>query len=189
MWYAWNVTEDPDLGLRLARGDWQVGMIAPPTRDMPPQSLGVWMAQRSRWLKAYAQTWRVQMRHPSRAWRELGPRGFMALQLGLGGAILSALVHGSWAIFVPAALILPPVTLAPIWAGLAAVSYLSGIVIGLLAPGRLTGARVLLALPQPLYRPLQTIAMARALNGLASCAHFRAKTPHGEAPVFADPPL
>ncbi len=180
-WDAWNVTEDADLGLRFARGGWQVGMIAPPTLEAAPRHLGVWIAQRSRWLKGYLQTWLVQMRDPARAWRELGPRGFVSLQLGLGGTILSALVHGPWALFILAALLLPSVTLAPVWAMLAAASYLAGGVMGLVAPGPINARRVILALTLPLYWPLQTIAMARAIYGLISCPHFWAKTPHEEA--------
>ncbi|MBU4063686.1 MAG: glycosyltransferase [Alphaproteobacteria bacterium] len=34
-WDAWYVTEDADLGLRLARAGLRVGMIAPPTREAP----------------------------------------------------------------------------------------------------------------------------------------------------------
>lgn len=179
-WDAWNVTEDADLGLRLARGGWRVGMIAPPTREAPPHRLGVWIAQRSRWLKGYLQTWFIQMRDPMRVWRDLGPAGFAALQLGLGGAILSALVHGFWALFMLVAIVSPSVTLAPVWAGLAVMSYFAGITMGLLAPGPKGFRRIFLALTQPVYWPLQTIAMARALYGLVACPHYWAKTPHDE---------
>ena len=43
-WDAWNVTEDADLGLRLARRGAHVGMIAPPTLEAPPAQMGVWLA-------------------------------------------------------------------------------------------------------------------------------------------------
>jgi glycosyltransferase XagB len=33
------------------------------------------------------------MRFPHQLWRELGPRGFLAFQLVVGGTVLSALVH------------------------------------------------------------------------------------------------
>ena len=69
-WDAWNVTEDADLGLRLARGGQRVGVIAPPTRETPPEALLVWVNQRSRWLKGFLQTWLVVMRQPLAA---LGP--------------------------------------------------------------------------------------------------------------------
>ena len=52
-----------------------------------------WLRQGTRWLKGYVQTWLVHMRHPRRLWRELGPRGFLAFQVVVGGTVLSALVH------------------------------------------------------------------------------------------------
>jgi hypothetical protein len=33
------------------------------------------------------------MRFPLTLWRELGPRGFLAFQVVVGGTVLSALVH------------------------------------------------------------------------------------------------
>jgi len=74
-WDAWNVTEDADLGLRLARTGWRVGMIATPTQEAPPEALLVWINQRSCWLKGFLQTWLVVMRRPRAAMREMGWRG------------------------------------------------------------------------------------------------------------------
>ena len=39
------------------------------------------------------QTWIVHMRAPFRMMRELGPSGFITLQLVVGGTVLAALVH------------------------------------------------------------------------------------------------
>lgn len=83
-WDAWNVTEDADLGLRLARAGLRVGMIRPPTLEAPPDGLLVWVNQRSRWLKGFVQTWLVVMRRPRAAMREMGLAGFAAMQLTLG---------------------------------------------------------------------------------------------------------
>ena len=177
-WDAWNVTEDADLGLRLARSGRQVGMIAPPTLEAPPEDLRVWLAQRSRWLKGFAQTWLVVMRRPGEAAREMGLAGFAAMQLTLGAAILSALVHGPWALWLALSLMLPDAGPAPVFLAVAAVSYSAGMAMALAAPGRKDGRRVWLAITLPLYWPLQTLAMMRALYGLAKCPHFWAKTPH-----------
>src|SRR4029078_8935958 len=48
---------------------------------------------RERTFKGWMQTWLVHMRHPLRIVRELGPSGFLAFQLVVGGTVLSALVH------------------------------------------------------------------------------------------------
>lgn len=180
-WDAWNVTEDADLGLRLARSGQTVGVIAPATLETPPEALGVWVNQRSRWLKGFLQTWLVVMRHPSRACREMGPGGFVAMQFTLGGAIASALVHGFWALWLAMCLCVPGAAMAPAFAGIAVLSYAAGIVMALAAPGKRNLGRVWLALTLPLYWPLQTVAMTRAVYGLIRCPHFWAKTPHRPA--------
>lgn len=180
-WDAWNVTEDAELGLRLARKGQRVGMIRPPTLETPPGSMMVWINQRSRWLKGFIQTWLVLMRRPGKAVQELGIGGFLAVQLTLGAAILSALVHGPWALWLALAWLDPGLGIAPAFLVIAALSYTAGILMALLAPGRVDMRRVNLALSLPVYWPLQSLAMMRALYGLARCPHFWAKTPHGAA--------
>ena len=177
-WDAWNVTEDADLGLRLARRGLNVGMMSPPTQEAPPEALIIWINQRSRWLKGFLQTWLVVMRRPRTALREMGAAGFISMQLTLGAAILSALVHGPWAVWLAVSLLHPGVEIAPAFVALAAASYAAGILMALAAPGPKNWQRVLLAFTLPAYWPLQSIAMVRALYGLAKCPHFWAKTPH-----------
>ncbi len=184
-WDPWNVTEDADLGFRLARQGWRVGVIHAPTLEAPPARFGVWLAQRSRWLKGFLQTWLVLMRRPRRSWRELGPAGFLTMQATLGGAILAALVHGPWALWALACAASPGLNLGPFWTTLAVSGYVAGIALALAAPGRLTAGRVFLALTQPAYWPLHTLAMARAIYGLVRCPHFWAKTPHAPCPPSA----
>ena len=178
-WDAWNVTEDADLGLRFARSGLQVGVIDPPTLEAPPEALTVWLAQRSRWLKGFLQTWLVVMRRPWRAMREMGAGNFLALQLTLGAAILSAMVHGPWAIWLLVAIALPGIAPAPLFLGFIAVSYTASIAMALAAPGRRDLRRLMLAITLPAYWPLQSVAMVRAIYSLARRPHFWAKTPHG----------
>lgn len=177
-WDPWNVTEDADLGLRLARLGLEVRMIDTPTLEAPPEKAGVWLAQRSRWLKGYLQTWLVIMRRPRRAISELGLGGFLSIQLTLGAALLSALVHGPWAFWLITSLAIPSLAPWPIFLALAAMSYIAGILLALTAPGKRGLGRLLLALTQPFYWPLQTLAMARAIYGLLRRPHYWAKTPH-----------
>lgn len=178
-WDAWNVTEDADLGLRLARSGLRVGVIEPSTLEAPPEALKVWLAQRSRWLKGFLQTWLVVMRRPRKAIREMGAGNFLAVQLTLGAAILSALVHGVWAGWLMATLILPGIAPPAIFLWFIGGSYLASMMMALAAPGRRDMRRYVLALTLPLYWPLQSIAMIRAVYSLARRPHFWAKTPHG----------
>ncbi len=50
-WDAWNVTEDADIGLRLARLGYRVETLASETLEDPPTRLDQCFPQRVRWLK------------------------------------------------------------------------------------------------------------------------------------------
>lgn len=92
-WDPHNVTEDADLGLRLARMGYRTGVIDSETSEEANGALGNWMQQRARWLKGWMQTWLVHMRQPVRLYSELGWAGFLATQAWLAGLIFSSLVH------------------------------------------------------------------------------------------------
>ena len=92
-WDAYNVTEDADLGLRLARSGYRAGTITRQTLEEAPETLSAWLPQRVRWNKGYLQTWLVHMRDPRATWRELGPGSFIAMQLLFPGMLVSALIH------------------------------------------------------------------------------------------------
>jgi cellulose synthase/poly-beta-1,6-N-acetylglucosamine synthase-like glycosyltransferase len=96
-WDPYNVTEDADLGIRLARAGFRTTVVASSTYEEAPARLMGWIRQRTRWFKGYLQTWAVHMRNPLRLWRELGTGGFLVFQLVIGGAVLAALVHGIFA--------------------------------------------------------------------------------------------
>jgi cellulose synthase/poly-beta-1,6-N-acetylglucosamine synthase-like glycosyltransferase len=52
-WDPFNVTEDADLGLRLARFGYRCGTIDLPTLEEAPAELGPWLHQRTRWFKGW----------------------------------------------------------------------------------------------------------------------------------------
>ncbi len=89
-WDSWNVTEDADLGFRLWRSGWRMGVISRPTWETPPGDLHDWLPQRTRWLKGYMQTWGVHTRDLI----GLGPRGLFALVMTLGVGLASAALYG-----------------------------------------------------------------------------------------------
>ncbi len=92
-WDPFNVTEDADLGIRLARDGRIVEVLNSTTWEEAPHLLSSWMWQRQRWLKGWLQTYLVHTRQPRRLWRELGAWRFCGLQLLMGGLIVSALIH------------------------------------------------------------------------------------------------
>jgi glycosyltransferase XagB len=92
-WDAWNVTEDADLGIRLARLGYAVKDLPSSTLEEAPGTLGAWMRQRTRWMKGFVQTATSHSRKPRLLLRQLGIwKCFGALCLTWGIA-LSALVY------------------------------------------------------------------------------------------------
>lgn len=92
-WDAWNVTEDADLGLRLARLGYGTGVLDSITYEEANMRLGNWMRQRARWLKGFLVTWLVHMRQPVQLMRDVGPAGFWASQALTLGVFVSVLLH------------------------------------------------------------------------------------------------
>ena len=92
-WDPYNVTEDADLGIRLARRGYRSSMVASTTYEEAPADIWPWLKQRTRWFKGWIQTWCVHMRRPWRLWSEVGACGFFALQFMLFGTVLAALLH------------------------------------------------------------------------------------------------
>jgi len=92
-WDPYNVTEDADLGIRLARFGYRCGTIRLPTMEEAPPVFDVWFKQRTRWIKGWIQTFLVHMRHPIKLTRELGLRKMLLMQLVVTAIVLSVLIH------------------------------------------------------------------------------------------------
>lgn len=74
------MTEDADLGFRLARHGYRTEMISTVTGEEANCRLWPWVKQRSRWLKGYMTTYLVHMRRPRLLHQQLGPRKFWGFQ-------------------------------------------------------------------------------------------------------------
>lgn len=92
-WDPYNVTEDADLGVRLARFGYRASTISRPTYEAAPRTLSVWLPQRTRWFKGWAQSWLVHMRSPRRLLGDLGPGSFMVAQVLFAGTLASVMLH------------------------------------------------------------------------------------------------
>lgn len=92
-WDAFNLTEDADLGVRLARRGLRAETIESRTLEEAPLGYSAWMAQRTHWMKGWMQTFVVHNRAPLRFLKEIGWRGFLGFQLLVGGMILASLLH------------------------------------------------------------------------------------------------
>jgi len=92
-WDAWNVTEDADLGIRLARLGYRIEDLPSSTLEEAPITLGAWMRQRTRWMKGFMQTCIVHSRQPGSALRQLGPWRFAGAVILTLGTVASALLY------------------------------------------------------------------------------------------------
>lgn len=186
-WDPFNVTEDADLGIRIARFGYRTGVINTTTYEEAPARLGPWLRQRTRWFKGWMQTWLVHMREPRRLARELGLPAFIAFQLMVGGNALAALIHP---IFIVSFLldavrgdIQSQDQLAAAFFGASvAAGYLTSAVLGIigLIRRRLPGAAWSLLLI-PVHWMLLSTAAWRAVLQLIFDPYRWEKTDHGQA--------
>lgn len=95
-WDPYNVTEDADLGLRMAAAGYRTEMLSLATLESAPESLKVWLPQRTRWIKGHLQTLLVHTRTKT----ILQPKAFANVFWGLGAGLLSSFF------FLPASLMI-----------------------------------------------------------------------------------
>jgi cellulose synthase/poly-beta-1,6-N-acetylglucosamine synthase-like glycosyltransferase len=187
-WDGHNVTEDADLGLRLKRFGYRIGVIGLPTLEEAPEDFRTWMPQRIRWYKGWLQTWLVHMRDPARLWRELGPASFALTQILFLGTLLSVLIHPvalatvAWLVIKLVqsdVIVIPHVAMAV--GGVASIVIGYGAFLGL---GHVTLSRHerrqfwKVALLMPAYWLLLSVAAWRALYELYRRPHQWNKTRH-----------
>ncbi len=186
-WDAHNVTEDADLGLRLARAGYRTELVASVTIEEANARLWPWVRQRTRWLKGYAMTWAVHMADPAALWRDLGPRRFWGVQILFLGTVsqfvLAPVLWSFW--LIPFGLPHPLRGMLP-EAGLLALgalflaTELINLAVATLAARRAGRPRLAFWSPMlQLYFPLATISAWRALTEICTKPFFWDKTVHG----------
>jgi glycosyltransferase XagB len=189
-WDEWNVTEDADLGIRLARFGYRVKALDSDTWEEAPYEFGNWFRQRTRWQKGWMQTFIVHSRRPIYFWRDLGPRRAVAAMTLIVGAIFGCLF---WPVFAAGTIwralsvgqgALSPwremsdvftyiLALAGVWTIL-----LPAVVAAKLRRLKVTAGALLLL---PLYYLLVTAATWAAMLDLLLWPHYWAKTAHGRS--------
>ena len=188
-WDEWNVAEDADLGIRLARFGYRIGSLNSDTSEEAPYELLNWFRQRVRWQKGWIQTCVVHARQPIRLLGSLGRLRALSATLLIFGAVLSALF---WPAFALDTLIRAfeagretsgwreatdvftyILALAGIWA-LAVPAVVAARLRGL----ELSAKDFALA---PVYYLLVSIAAWAAILDLVLRPHYWAKTEHGRS--------
>ena len=190
-WDEWNVAEDADLGIRLARLGYRVGSIDSDTSEEAPHEFANWFRQRVRWQKGWMQTCIVHSRQPIRFVQDLGPGRAAAAATLVAGAVISALFWPAFAIgTIWRALSAGEGYLSPwreagdVFTYILALSGVWTMVLPALVAARLRRLTVTprtLAL-MPVYYLLVSAAAWTAIIDLAARPHYWAKTAHGRTP-------
>ena len=189
-WDPFNVTEDADIGIRLARRGYGVRTFDSTTYEEAPTEIGNWVRQRSRWQKGYMQTWLVHMRQPLQLIRNAGPRGFIGFQLFIGGTFVSALLAPILWTLTVVVLLAGSKLLGSAHFCLACLLVGNGFFVALAMLGPLRRGWFGLmpfALLVPLYWGLISVALYRALVQLVSRPFHWEKTRHGTSRFSAAP--
>lgn len=185
-WDSFNVTEDADLGVRLARLGHRVETLASHTHEEAPETLPAWMAQRTRWIKGWMQTFIVHNRQPLQLLRQLGWKSFIFFQLIVLGMILAPMLHVAFLVTAGlglAAGMVPGTADAHLWT----LGYLAVFLVGNAAAFLVNVAGLIrlkrsglvpLQLALPYYWLLLAAATVRAMHELLVRPFHWAKTGH-----------
>jgi cellulose synthase/poly-beta-1,6-N-acetylglucosamine synthase-like glycosyltransferase len=189
-WDAYNVTEDADLGVRLARFRYRTATLRSQTHEEAPLGFKAWMAQRTRWMKGWMQTFVVHSRKPFECFSDMGWTAYFAFQVYVGSMIVSALLHTVFLVSLAASIAFDGLRFPDTpwgWANVAilAAGYSGAFAIVLAGLKRLGAPTrvVMIQLLMPLYWVLHTIAAARAAYELFARPYYWAKTVHGRTKV------
>lgn len=196
-WDPFNVTEDADLGVRLARLCYRTGVIDSTTFEEAPADLKAWTKQRTRWMKGWMQTLLVHTRNPFSLIAELGTFGMFGFVATVIANLASAVIHPAAIGLIvwqasSGAFFSGDNILAAAVAALASANLVFGYVIALASAAfglfrrPMPGLSLHLILT-PFYWLLSALAFILALIDLIRRPYFWAKTEHGiakrDAPV------
>lgn len=194
-WDPYNVTEDADIGIRLARFKFKTQIINTYTYEEATISVKSWIRQRSRWNKGHLQTYLVHMRHPLKLLKELGVIKYAKFQLTFGGGIMMPLMNPFLWVLSILTLITPatfnaffPSFVQPVcWFNLV-IGNLTYLILYVIASiKRIKYETIPFAILMPMYWSLISIASWRGLIQLILKPFYWEKTSHGVSKTIQNP--
>ena len=187
-WDAHNVTEDADLGIRLARFGYRTELSLTVTQEEANCRLRPWIRQRSRWLKGYMVTYLVHMQRPRALLQTLGWGRFIGLNVILLAALMQFLLAPVlWCFWALAFGLVDPLglpQLSPQLVGAAMVIFgaatMIDFTIACLSMRGQNRRGLMFWVPAfLLYFPMATLAAYKALFELIFVPFYWDKTAHG----------
>jgi len=187
-WDPYNVTEDADLGIRASALGYRVGVVDSTTMEEATSRMGIFIGQRSRWIKGYMQTALVHARRPARLIGQIGIRRFLSFALLIAGTPLTFLGVIPFTALLIASFALPWLDVSeafpPLVLWLCLLNFLVGnglmVYLNMMGPYK-RGSFWLVgwALLNPVYWILHSAASYKALWQLITKPHYWQKTEHG----------
>lgn len=187
-WDEFNVTEDADLGARLATHGYRTQILDSVTLEEANSDVVNWVRQRSRWYKGYLQTMLVHLRHPWEFRRRVGTKAALRFLNMTGGIPATAVVNLifsllliSWTSGRPSLItsLFPPIAyyacLVLFLVGTPFAVYMAFVLVQATGKPHLWWA----ALLAPLYWLLQSFAAVKAFYQLVFRPFHWEKTVHG----------
>lgn len=187
-WDEFNVTEDADLGARLATHGYRTQILDSVTLEEANSDMVNWIRQRSRWYKGYLQTMIVHLRHPLEFRRKVGTKAALRFLNMTGGIPTTAVVNLmfgllliSWTSGRPTlvTMLFPPIAyyacLVLFLVGTPFAVFMTFVLVQATGKPHLWWA----ALLSPLYWLLQSFAAVKAFYQLVFRPFHWEKTVHG----------
>lgn len=196
-WDAHNVTEDADLGFRLARYGYRTEMVQTVTEEEANCRPWPWIKQRSRWLKGYMTTYLVHMRHPGILYRQLGGWKFLGFQLhfltALSQVLLAPVLWSFWLVLLglphPLGAVWSPDMLVAVGASFLVIEVVN-LTIYFVTVSERQHAHLLPWVPtMHVYGLFGVIAAYKAVYELVRKPFFWDKTTHGLSLDVVPPPV
>ncbi len=196
-WDPYNVAEDCDMGIRMYRMGYRVGILDSVSREEATDTVVTWAMQRTRWMKGFIQTSIVHLRHPLRFMKEIGGlKYFLAFLMIVPGSVLINISNILYWILLVGWLTTHSPLIQKIFPGvILTVSFISFVLgnfiftylnlIGSYQRGRMK--LVKWSLFSPVYWLLLSVATIRAAIQIVMKPHHWEKTRHA-ARVKTQPP-
>lgn len=188
-WDAHNVTEDADLGVRLARHGYVTELIPTVTYEEANCRPWRWVRQRSRWLKGFMITYVVHMKDPVQLVHDVGLWRFFGLQLvfltAISQFILAPVLWSFWIVIFgfhhPVQDMLGDVMFTSVGL-LFFMTELLALAMGVVAvSGKQHRHLLKWVVTMPIYFMLGTLAAYKAIYEMIATPFYWDKTDHGVA--------
>lgn len=195
-WDGFNVTEDADLGVRIAASGYSTAVLDSTTLEEANSDAINWIRQRSRWYKGYLQTWLVHMRRPLQTFRAVGFVGTYRFTLLLAGTPITACINMIFWFTTAAWILGQPALIAALFPTYIYYFSLMSLIIGnvatiymyLIASRESNNAYLLVpSLTMPLYWLMMSVAAIKGCWQLVRNPSYWEKTFHGLSTASAAP--